>query len=245
MKKHNHTMPQNYREFLTLLKTSSSNYTHGERFTYRSTNTNLLGWIMDKHLGGNGESVKYFEKNIYSKVGMNSDALIAVDETYFPRWYQGASVTTKDAARFGEMMRKGGINHAGERVLPQEIVEDIIKGGDEANLDQFIERYGEDDSNFRKAYRTQYWVKPDHIFSQIGVHGQYVWVDLKANLVVALQQSWENTWSTYEHDQETALMELGRMLQEMDAAPSGSTLPNVLPSAFLGLLAFSIRSCFN
>jgi len=208
-------MPQNTYEFLTLLEPSTSDYTHGYKFTYRSTNTDILGWIMDKHLGGIGKSVKYFEENIYSKVGMNNDALIAVDDLLVPRWYQGAAITTRDAALFGEMMLKGGINRFGERILPQEIVDDIINGGNEANLDQWSKSdmvYNPTYATF-KAYRHQYWVKPNHIFSQIGVHGQRVWVDIKANLVIAIQQSWPNTSRDEEALQNRALVKLGEMLQ--------------------------------
>ena len=204
-------MPQNTYEFLTLLEPSTSDYTHGYKFNYRSTNTDILGWIMDKHLGGIGKSVKYFEENIYSKVGMNNDALIAVDDLLVPRWYQGASITTRDAALFGEMMLKGGINRFGERILPQEIVDDIINGGNEANLDQWSKSYYTH-MPF-KAYRNQYWVIPNHIFTQIGVHGQRVWVDIKANLVIAIQQSWPDQKRDEEPLQDKALLKLGEMLQ--------------------------------
>jgi CubicO group peptidase (beta-lactamase class C family) len=93
----------------------------------------------------------------------------------------GLNGALRDMARFGEAMRLGGI-YNGQEIVPQVVVDDIRKGGKK--------------SDFAKAgfatlpgwsYRAMWWVSHnDHgAFMARGIHGQAIYIDPKAEMVIA------------------------------------------------------------
>ncbi|EJK71266.1 hypothetical protein THAOC_07315, partial [Thalassiosira oceanica] len=83
------------------------NREHGERFEYNSIITNMLGWLIEHLTDYN--SAEFFSKRIWSKMGAESDASIAMDDLRFPLWDGfGFSGTLRDLARFGELTRNNG-----------------------------------------------------------------------------------------------------------------------------------------
>ena len=54
---------------------------------------------------------------VWTKLGTEHDAFIAVDRAYIPVATGGYNATARDAARFGVMIRDKGV-FRGERVLP-------------------------------------------------------------------------------------------------------------------------------
>ncbi len=70
--------PRTLREFLTTLEKEPGGNCHGYAFTYRSANTDILSWVVERALGGPpGCSRVWFQDNIWSKLGCESDAFIA------------------------------------------------------------------------------------------------------------------------------------------------------------------------
>jgi CubicO group peptidase (beta-lactamase class C family) len=87
----------------------------------------------------------------------------------------------RDMARFGEMMRLDG-RFNGQQMVPKAVVDDIRRGADKAQ--------------FAKAgyallpgwsYRNMWWVSHNEhgAFSARGVHGQAIYIDPKAEMVIA------------------------------------------------------------
>jgi hypothetical protein len=120
-------------------------------------------------------------ERIWGRLGAEHDAYLHVDSTGTAQVAGGLNVQLRDMARFGEMIRLGG-RYNGQQIVPTEVVEDIRAGGNRAA--------------FAKAdyptlpgwsYRNQWWIShnPHGAFMARGIHGQAIYVDPKAEMVVA------------------------------------------------------------
>ncbi len=152
---------------------------HGERFTYRSPNTDVVGWLVARATGQRPEVV--LQERLWSRLGAEADADVALDRAGNATVAGGFNARLRDLARFGEMMRLGG-KLDGRRVVPAAVVERIRRGADR--------------EAFAKAgyptlpgwsYRDQWWVSHDDhgVFMARGIHGQAIYVDPKAEMVIA------------------------------------------------------------
>lgn len=108
---------------------------HGTRFEYLSLLTDVLGWIIEEKTGYN--SAEYFSQKIWSAMGAQSDALIAMDDLRVPNWDgSGLTATLRDLARFGQVTLDNGRNAKHEQIIAEEIVLDNKRGGDYRKLEQ-------------------------------------------------------------------------------------------------------------
>jgi CubicO group peptidase (beta-lactamase class C family) len=78
------------------------------------------------------------------------------------------------------MMRLGGVV-AGERIVPQAVIDDIRGGGDQA---KFVPAGYATLPGW--SYRNQWWVSHDDhgCYTARGVRGQMIWIDPAAEMVV-------------------------------------------------------------
>ena len=94
----------------------------------------------------------------------------------------GLNITLRDLARFGEMMRNHGRAANGQQVLPKAVIEDIRRGGDPAKFAKagFATLPG-------WSYRNMWWVSnnADGAYAARGIHGQAIYIDPKAQMVIA------------------------------------------------------------
>jgi CubicO group peptidase (beta-lactamase class C family) len=120
-------------------------------------------------------------ERIWIPMGAEQDAYMAVDSIGTPFAGGGLSAGLRDLARFGEMIRNNG-SFNGRQVVPAAAVADIRRGGGRAE--------------FAKAgyallpgwsYRNMWWVTHNEhgAFAARGVHGQAIYVDPKAEMVIA------------------------------------------------------------
>ncbi|TNF58473.1 MAG: class C beta-lactamase-related serine hydrolase [Burkholderiales bacterium] len=171
-----YTGPRSYHEFLQTVKPQG---VHGEAFHYRTANTDALGWILARVTG---KSVaQLLSDRIWSQIGAEQDAYMSVDSTGTPFAGGGLSTGLRDLARFGEMIRNNGVFN-GRQIVPPMAVADIRRGASQAD--------------FAKAgyallpgwsYRNMWWVTHNEhgAFAARGVHGQTVYVDPRAQMVIA------------------------------------------------------------
>ena len=93
----------------------------------------------------------------------------------------GLNLTLRDLARFGEMMRLGG-RFNGQQIVPAAVVDDIRRGGDR---EQFA------GAGYKMlpgwSYRSMWWVSHNAhgAFTARGIHGQAIYVDPAAEMVIA------------------------------------------------------------
>ena len=167
------------RSIYAFLLTLSKNGAHGERFTYRTPNTDVIGWLIAR-ITGKSVAVTLSER-IWSRIGAEDDAFIQVDENGVPLLGSALNARLRDIARFGELMRLGGTLN-GHKIVPAAVVDDIRRGGSR--------------EGFAKAgyatlqgwsYHNSWWVSHDDhgAFMARGIHGQAIYIDPKAEMVVA------------------------------------------------------------
>jgi CubicO group peptidase (beta-lactamase class C family) len=122
----------------------------------------------------------YFDQKLWSKLDTERDAIYISDSTGEPMVLGGLNLITRDYARFGRLYRDHGIIN-GEQVIPANWIEDSITP-DAPHL-----MPGErDNSDTDLGYGYQWWIpqQADAEFMAIGIYGQYIYVNRKADVVI-------------------------------------------------------------
>ena len=166
--------PNGLRAFLPTLVKSG---THGERFTYKTADTDVLAWIVHRATGT--PIGRHIEDRYWSKLGQEADAYIKVDTVGVEFGGGGLSAGVRDLARFGEMMRLGGLWN-GVQLVPRAVVDNIARGGDRAKFAK-----GGYKGMDGWSYRDQWWITAHGPYCALGVFGQMIWIDPKAEMVIA------------------------------------------------------------
>jgi CubicO group peptidase (beta-lactamase class C family) len=170
-----YTGPRTYYDFMQTVRPEGQ---HGDSFGYKTVNSDVLGWIIARVAGRPVNEL--LSERIWRRLGAEQDAYMSVDSIGTPFAGGGLNTGLRDLARFGEMLRNNG-RYNGQQILPKAVVDDIRSGGDKAK--------------FAKAgyellpgwsYRDMWWVTHnDHgAFMARGVHGQRIYVDPKAEMVI-------------------------------------------------------------
>ena len=168
-----HEGPDGYWEYLMQVRPEG---THGEAFHYRTINSDMLGWIIART--AQRSVAELASERLWRRMGAEQDGYMAVDARGVPFAGGGLSLGLRDLARLGLLMLNGGeIN--GDRLFPAEVVERIRAGGDPANFSGYP-------TIPNGSYTSQWWVfHNDHgAFAARGVHGQTIYVDPTAEMVL-------------------------------------------------------------
>lgn len=168
--------PRTYYEFLATVEPEGI---HGEVFGYRTVNSDVLGWLIARTTGRSVADL--LSERLWQPMGAEQDAYFTVDSIGTPFAGGGLSAGLRDLARVGQLVLDGG-ELDGERLFPEAAVARIRQGGDR----QAFARAGY--SNLPGgSYRGMWWVlHNDHgAFTARGVHGQALYVDPTARMVIA------------------------------------------------------------
>ncbi|WP_310497597.1 serine hydrolase [Sandarakinorhabdus sp.] len=154
-----------------------ANGTHGGDFVYRTPNTMVLAWVIERITG---QSVAaQIEARFWSKLGMEQDANLIVDGGGTAFAGGGMNASLRDMARFGEMIRLGG-RWKGQQIVPAAVVEQLARGGDPATFAHT--KYPGLDGG---SYASQWWHRAGGQMMAMGVNGQGIYIDQRAELVIA------------------------------------------------------------
>jgi CubicO group peptidase (beta-lactamase class C family) len=164
---------------MQFLPTLARKGTHGEAFTYRSPNTEVLGWLIARVTGKRPEVV--LQERIWSRLGAEADAFIALDPSGAAVASGGFNCRLRDLARFGEMIRLQG-RYNGQQIVPAAVIADIRRGG---SPEAFVPAGYKTLPGW--SYRKQWWISHDDhgAFMARGIHGQAIYIDPKAEMVIA------------------------------------------------------------
>ncbi len=151
---------------------------HGERFTYRTCNTEVLGWLVARTEGKRLDHV--LSERIWAPLGMEQDADFLTDSSGMPFAGGGLNPVLRDMARFGEAMRLDGRGNSCQ-VVPAAVTQTIRTGGSKAAFAPAGYAFLQDGS-----YKSQWWVMPGNhsAFSARGIHGQAIYVDPVAEVTI-------------------------------------------------------------
>jgi CubicO group peptidase (beta-lactamase class C family) len=160
------------------LKTLTKEYPHGERFDYKTVNTEALAWVMWRVTGK--PLAELMRERYWSRLGMERDGYFQVDSTGKEAAGGGFNLTLRDLARFGEMIRLDG-RFNGQQIVPAAVIADVRRGG---NKEQFSKAGYKTLPGW--SYRNMWWISHNShgAFMARGIHGQGIYIDPKAEMVI-------------------------------------------------------------
>lgn len=170
--------PETLIAFLSSLQKAAGD--HGGPFYYASPNSDVLGLVIERASGQRFADIA--SARLLRPLGARQDAYVTVDAAGSARTGGGICMTPRDLARIGEMMRLGGIA-GGHRIVSEEWVRDTITGGSAEAW-----REGKSAEWLPKGCYRNKWYQTgaaNNAFFALGIHGQWLYVDPKAEIVAA------------------------------------------------------------
>jgi CubicO group peptidase (beta-lactamase class C family) len=167
------------RSFLPTLKASGA---HGGRTNYVSPCTDLLGWIIERAAGRRYADL--MSDLLWRPLGAAYSAYITVDRLGAPRAAGGMCMTATDLARVGQLLVQGG--RRGDRsIVPEAWIADIETRGDAEAWDRgtLAGYFGGRSMHYRSKWYVEHGATP--LLGCLGIHGQHLYVDRRAQIVVA------------------------------------------------------------
>jgi CubicO group peptidase (beta-lactamase class C family) len=157
---------------------------HGARFHYVSPNSDLLGWIIERASGRGYADL--LSELLWRPMGAENDAYVTIDKAGAARSAGGVCTTLRDLARLGELLRCGG-RVGDKQVVPQAWIDDMRRNGDR-------QAWAKGDMAAllpNGRYRSKWYQlgNAHDAYCAIGIHGQWLYVDPAAELVIAKQSS--------------------------------------------------------
>ncbi|MFF5083758.1 serine hydrolase domain-containing protein [Actinoplanes sp. NPDC000266] len=184
----------------TVVRAAERRAPAGERFNYSTFDAQILGWVLE---AATGKSIAaYAEERLWRHLGADRDAYYWLTRAR-PRTAIGAgsfNATARDLARLGQLMVDDGLAN-GRQVVPRDWVR-RSRGSEEPQLavgalgPSGYDHYG---------YANQWWTLGTECFqafTALGVHGQYLYVDPTADVVIVKCSAWP-TQDDESRDRET------------------------------------------
>lgn len=171
-------------DFLAKSVTPNKNLTPGEVFEYNGSNADVIGWMISRISGQ--PLTDFIRENIWTKIGAEHDAMMAVDRAYMGVATSAMNTTLHDAALFGTLIMNHGTLD-GKQIIPSQWVDEILKITEADKM-----RYLKNDVYVKAgmpwlAYKNFWWILDDKKgeFAAIGIHGQVIYINRSTNLVIA------------------------------------------------------------
>lgn len=198
--------PEGFHSFLVTLRKEGE---HGQTFAYKTVNTEVLCWVMQRASGM--PLAELVSRRLWSQLDCDEDGYLSIDSAGVAMGGGGLAATLRDLARFGELMRCDGAYRT-RQVIPASVVADIRGGGEPKKFATagytLLSGY---------SYRDMWWVTHNEhgAFEARGIHGQRLYVAPGAQMVVARFASHPIAASAA-NDPITvpALLALGRLLSQ-------------------------------
>lgn len=163
-----------------LLSLKKNTHKHGEKFEYHSTNTDMLGIIIEKCAGK--KYAQYFFEKLMKPLGAQDDAYVTLDRMGTSRSAGGVCISASDIMSICEMVRCYGKNSQGEQVFPENWIKDILN----SDSDKKFSLDGHYDIFPEGLYRSK-WYRPytsRNVLFGLGIHGQWIWIDFEKELSI-------------------------------------------------------------
>ena len=165
--------PDGYWEYLQQVRPEGR---HGDQFHYKTINSDMLGWIISRVSGK--WVTELTSERLWRRMGAEQDAYQTVDGKGVPFAGGGLTAGLRDLGRLGLLVLNEGVIN-GERLFPAEVIRSIRAGGDRSKFVGFPTIPG-------GSYTSQWWAfHNEHgAFAARGVHGQTIYVDPTAEMVL-------------------------------------------------------------
>lgn len=165
--------------FDLILTLDTIDHEHGARFAYRSIETDVLAFVLERATGK--RLPQLLSEELWQKLGMEQDANMTVDPSGYALADGGLNACLRDYGRFGQMILENG----GE-VVPANWIE-ATRSGDHALFGAPYTDVLPDG-----GYRNQFWIedRTSRNLMARGVFGQLVHIDFARHVVVVKLSSW-------------------------------------------------------
>lgn len=169
--------PQHVWEVITSLTATSRK--HGAAFEYRSIETDVLAFCMERVTGE--RLAQLVSEEIWQKLGVEESGCFTVDPGGYALADGGFNATLRDYGRFGLMMLNNG-----QGIVPATWVE-ATRSGDRS---VFSAPYTV--TLPQGAYRNQFWIEDPVSRSLLcrGVFGQLIYISWEFDMVVVKLSTW-------------------------------------------------------
>jgi CubicO group peptidase (beta-lactamase class C family) len=181
---------------------------HGGAFQYRSIETDVMAFCMERATGR--RLADLVSEELWSRLGVEEDACFTVDPAGYALASGGFNACLRDYARFGLMHLNMGVFN-GRQIVPAEWVA-RCRTGDHA---VFGAPYTEVLPN--GAYRNQFWIEDvdRRAYMARGVFGQLIHIDPDNDMVAVKLSTWPDFQNTrFNVSTLLALRAIGRALND-------------------------------
>lgn len=183
---------------LAVLRGVPATVAPGTRFNYSTLDTQVLGWVLESAVG---MPLAAYAAELWERIGAQDDAYYFLTRER-PRTALGGgsfNATVRDLAKVGLLMSRGGVLD-GERLLPEGWTE-RARGAGVPHLE--VGALGST-ATPHYGYSDLWWTLGGErrAHTGLGIHGQFLWVDPEADVVVVKTSAWPTADDT-DRDAET------------------------------------------
>lgn len=170
-----HAGPRTIPDLLVTIKKQGE---HGAGFKYKTVDTEVMGWLLQRVTGKSYATL--LSERLWTRIGAQDDAYVWADSHGTQLTSIGFNATLRDLGRVGETLRMSGRAN-GRQVIPESVIAEIRKGGD-------IEKFKSNGQPMRSgySYHNQWWIPHDRdgSFEMKGLNGQHMHINPGAELVI-------------------------------------------------------------
>lgn len=168
---HELSLVENVTRFADAARTVRRAHPPGEVWQYKTLDTAVLGWLLERVSGGSTIAA-YAAERLWEPLGAEQDGFFIMDgPPGVGREFNGAgfNATLRDFARIGQLMLQDGQAN-GRQIVPADWARQSTHaiGGPGPG----------------PGYGYQWWIPNDHAFQALGLQGQYIYVDRPSRTVV-------------------------------------------------------------
>ncbi len=162
---------------------------HGEIFHYQTPKTDVVNWVTNRVNNQPFQQTMY--EKLWSKLGTSGETYILLDGNATLVAGGGLNATPDNLARFATMMINEG-RFAGQEVVSPLVIKKLADGGNISAFDNGPDSDGVIHPKNEWSYRAQWWVKHTEgmeAFMAIGIHGQWIYLDINRQVAIVKQSS--------------------------------------------------------
>jgi CubicO group peptidase (beta-lactamase class C family) len=171
---HELALVRNVVRFADVARTIRRKHPPGEVFEYKTLDTAVLGWLLERVSGGSTVAA-YTAQRVWEPLGAESDGFYIMDgPPGVGREFSGAgfNATLRDFARFGQMVLNEGVAD-GRRIVSAEWIRESTHPTQARG------------NGPRAGYGYQWWMaESPEAFQAIGLQGQFIYIDRATRTVI-------------------------------------------------------------
>lgn len=160
-----------------ILRLTETTRPHGQAFEYRSIETDVLAFVMERVTGR--RLAQLVSEELWQKMGAEESACFTVDPAGYALADGGFNATLRDYARFGQLWLDGGLIPAAWIAATRQRNAALFPPGSETGLAE-------------GGYRNMTWIDGagGEVLMARGVFGQLIYIDFAHRLVAVKLSSW-------------------------------------------------------